>query len=665
MASGWEWAKPNTIPTVGNSGYTAYYAVSDYTNYDWSSVDGYDKDNHRVERTVALTVNPATAVNVTTPTVAPVTYSADGKLSDTKLASGWEWANLNIVPTVGNSGYTAYYAVSDYTNNDWSGIDGYDKDNHRVERAVALTVNPAQVTALELSSLVTAPVKKAIPATVITGQAEYSGTVAWNDSPEKFLGNTIYTATVILTPTDNYTFNGVEENAFTYTGATDVTSTAPDASGKVTVTIVFPATDNRTVSELITSGNLTKTIYNIGEAFDPTGLTITVKYDDDTSEVITATTAGYSVSPTTMAADTTSVTVGFGGKNTSSIAVTVRENITSITAPMAIVDVANGTAKTAAALGLPTTVSIITSTGTTTTANVTWDVDSVDYDPTSLNAKNFTVNGTVELPTDMSNLNSVPLTTQMRVSVKAATLTTKPEQNTDPESTDTSEKITGIKVGGKVTVGTTLTITADEFVRGDKTYIPITWATNPSGTFTKTGGATYSTTVDTTGMTTGAHTFTITYREVETDNGAATGNTVQTVIDYTIKAVSNSDDDDGATTNYIITTDAGKGGSFDTDKTVSVKAGESASFNIKPDSGYVIADVKVDGKSVGAISYYVFTNVQANHTISAIFEAADTDVNPSTGDNSNMAWWIALLLISGGAVTVLGISKKRKYTSKH
>lgn len=84
------------------------------------------------------------------------------------------------------------------------------------------------------------------------------------------------------------------------------------------------------------------------------------------------------------------------------------------------------------------------------------------------------------------------------------------------------------------------------------------------------------------------------------------------------------------TTYYTITTIAGAGGYFSTDTTVQVLAGNSASFTIIPNKGYTIADVVVDGKSVGAVSNYVFTNVQTNHTISATFTRTG-HANPQTG----------------------------------
>lgn len=52
-----------------------------------------------------------------------------------------------------------------------------------------------------------------------------------------------------------------------------------------------------------------------------------------------------------------------------------------------------------------------------------------------------------------------------------------------------------------------------------------------------------------------------------------------------------------------------------------VAEGAGLLYAITPRSGYVIQDVYVDGKSVGAVSSYRFTDVRAEHTISADFKA--------------------------------------------
>ncbi len=70
---------------------------------------------------------------------------------------------------------------------------------------------------------------------------------------------------------------------------------------------------------------------------------------------------------------------------------------------------------------------------------------------------------------------------------------------------------------------------------------------------------------------------------------------------------------------YAITVTTPSGGSISPSGTIAVAAGGSRAFTITPNTGYVISDVKVDNVSVGAVTSYSFTNVNANHTISATF----------------------------------------------
>ena len=70
---------------------------------------------------------------------------------------------------------------------------------------------------------------------------------------------------------------------------------------------------------------------------------------------------------------------------------------------------------------------------------------------------------------------------------------------------------------------------------------------------------------------------------------------------------------------YTIAATAGEGGSITPNGDVSVKEGASQTFAIAADNGYEIADVLVDGSSVGAVESYTFSDVKANHTISASF----------------------------------------------
>ena len=79
--------------------------------------------------------------------------------------------------------------------------------------------------------------------------------------------------------------------------------------------------------------------------------------------------------------------------------------------------------------------------------------------------------------------------------------------------------------------------------------------------------------------------------------------------------------------NYVaVTATAGEGGSITPAGEVSVKEGASQTFAIAAQEGYAIADVLVDGQSVGAVDSYTFENVTANHTIAAVFTRTASDV---------------------------------------
>jgi len=70
---------------------------------------------------------------------------------------------------------------------------------------------------------------------------------------------------------------------------------------------------------------------------------------------------------------------------------------------------------------------------------------------------------------------------------------------------------------------------------------------------------------------------------------------------------------------YTIVASAGSGGSISPSGSVVVSQGSSQVFTITPSSGYQVSSVLVDGSSVGAVSSYAFSNIQAAHTISTSF----------------------------------------------
>ena len=80
---------------------------------------------------------------------------------------------------------------------------------------------------------------------------------------------------------------------------------------------------------------------------------------------------------------------------------------------------------------------------------------------------------------------------------------------------------------------------------------------------------------------------------------------------------------------YTIKATAEAGGSISPSGNVSVREGRDRTFTITPDKGYAISNVKIDGKSIGAVKSYTFENVRRTHTIEVIFTKANG--NPQTG----------------------------------
>ena len=95
----------------------------------------------------------------------------------------------------------------------------------------------------------------------------------------------------------------------------------------------------------------------------------------------------------------------------------------------------------------------------------------------------------------------------------------------------------------------------------------------------------------------------------------------------------------GGTTSYTITASAGNGGVIDPSGSVRVSRGSDKTFTITANEGYEIADVLVDGESVGAVSEYTFENVHKKHTIEARFEATG-EIPVKDPDETGVSDWL-------------------------
>ena len=131
---------------------------------------------------------------------------------------------------------------------------------------------------------------------------------------------------------------------------------------------------------------------------------------------------------------------------------------------------------------------------------------------------------------------------------------------------------------------------------------------------------------------TGAHTFAITATD-------AAGNQQAVSLAYSVEPP----------LTFTITPTAGPNGSISPATPQTVDSGGSQAFTITPAGGYHVADVLVDGNSVGAVPSYTFTNVTADHIISATFAVDVFTITPTAGPNGSISPATPQTVDSGGS----------------
>jgi hypothetical protein len=89
---------------------------------------------------------------------------------------------------------------------------------------------------------------------------------------------------------------------------------------------------------------------------------------------------------------------------------------------------------------------------------------------------------------------------------------------------------------------------------------------------------------------------------------------------------------------WLITASAGVGGSVYPDGAVPVVEGANQFFSIMPAPGNLVATLTVDGNPVAPDTSYTFTNVTANHTLSATFADAIGPIVHVTAPASGERW---------------------------
>ncbi|MDD5693215.1 MAG: hypothetical protein PHU86_01970, partial [Patescibacteria group bacterium] len=87
---------------------------------------------------------------------------------------------------------------------------------------------------------------------------------------------------------------------------------------------------------------------------------------------------------------------------------------------------------------------------------------------------------------------------------------------------------------------------------------------------------------------------------------------------------------------YSISSFAGQGGAISPNGQTIIVSGGNQTYTITPNSYYHIVNVLVDGVSYGALGSYTFSNVQADHSITAFFAIDTYTITVSSGSNGQI-----------------------------
>ena len=232
--------------------YTATITITPKTNY---TVKGIAENGYTVSGAETVT-NEADSATVT------VVYSATENKNSNEFTqplaiTGWTYGETANTPTAVAKYGTIKYTYSNTADGTYTEEVPTNAGTYYVKATVEETAdylglesNAVKFTILPKTintaiTQLTAPVKNEVPQTEIETD-EYTATVVWSpEVTDKFGYDTVYTATITITPKTNYTVKGIAENGYTVSGAETVTNEADSA----TVTVVYSATENKNSNE--------------------------------------------------------------------------------------------------------------------------------------------------------------------------------------------------------------------------------------------------------------------------------------------------------------------------------------------------------------------------------------------------------------------------------
>ena len=274
------WSPEVTDKFGYNTVYTATITITPKTNY---TVKGIAENGYTVSGAQTVT-NEADSATVT------VVYSATENKNSNEFTqplaiTGWTYGETANTPTAVAKYGTIKYTYSNMADGTYTEEVPTNAGTYYVKATVEETADYSglESNAVEFTILpktintaitqLTAPVKNEVPQTEIETD-EYTATVVWSpEVTDKFVYNTVYTATITITPKTNYTVKGIAENGYTVSGAETVTNEANSA----TVTAVYSATGSY---DTVDTNEFTKPLEIVGWTYGdtPNAPTAAAKY---------------------------------------------------------------------------------------------------------------------------------------------------------------------------------------------------------------------------------------------------------------------------------------------------------------------------------------------------------------------------------------------------
>ena len=274
------WSPEVTDKFGYNTVYIATITITPKTNY---TVKGIAENGYTVSGAETVT-NEADSATVT------VVYSATENKNSNEFTqplaiTGWTYGETANAPTAVAKYGTIKYTYSNTADGTYTEEVPTNAGTYYVKATVEETADYSglESNAVEFTILpktintaitqLTAPVKNEVPQTEMETD-EYTATVVWSpEVTDKFGYDTVYTATITITPKTNYTVKGIAENGYTVSGAETVTNEANSA----TVTAVYSATGSY---DTVDTNEFTKPLEIVGWTYGdtPNVLTATAKY---------------------------------------------------------------------------------------------------------------------------------------------------------------------------------------------------------------------------------------------------------------------------------------------------------------------------------------------------------------------------------------------------